>query len=323
VGVSAAAYAAAYYFKGTELRINKVDAVDIDQTTNLVRGSSWLTLFSPQNRDYDLGFAPVAPDAEPSADPVVAMDGSRSANVEVLSSWFGPPESSSAGGIGFGGYQYEPISEPEELRGVRVNIWSTKSFSGRWTGSINAPLLESDLTPDGPDRLRGTVTNVGRRPMKGVAVFFGRYVYPLPDIAPGASVSLGEAQALAAYLDGLDRGSGRNAVSYNYYNGQPRSAVPAATGDEASGERPDLVRSMMFHGGNGARGAEMPNLALRSLDLSGQLELRRPMVVAQVEGPAAKLRLGGNGSVPKMTQTTIVRVILPLKTDPAAGAARP
>ena len=32
-----------------------------------------------------------------------------------------------------------PMSEPEELQGVRVPIWSTKSFSGRWSGPADAP----------------------------------------------------------------------------------------------------------------------------------------------------------------------------------------
>ena len=35
--VSGLAYAAAYYFKGTDLRINKVDVVDIDQSTGQMR----------------------------------------------------------------------------------------------------------------------------------------------------------------------------------------------------------------------------------------------------------------------------------------------
>jgi hypothetical protein len=36
------------------------------------------------------------------------------------------------------------------------------------------------------------------------------------------------------------------------------------------------------------------------------------MLVAEVDGPLALLRLAGNGAPPKMAQTTLVRVILPL-----------
>ncbi len=59
--VSALAYIAAYRLKGTELKIVKLDVVDVDQADGLVRGSSWMTLFSPQNRDYDLTVTPRGP----------------------------------------------------------------------------------------------------------------------------------------------------------------------------------------------------------------------------------------------------------------------
>jgi hypothetical protein len=261
--VSGAAYAAAYYFKGTELRINKVDTLDIDQTTGLVRGWSWLTLFSPQNRYYDVGFAPIPPETTAPANPLVSFQARPNANVEVISSWFGPPELNSAGGGGMafgGGYEYEPLNEPTELRGVRVNIWSTKSFSGRWSGSVASPLLESDLKPEGPDRLRGTITNLGQRPMKSAALFFGRYVYQLPEMGPGATVTLGEAQSLPSYMDGLNRGPTTTGQIY-YSNGRPQVQAPPTDDTGVAAERPDLVRALMFHGGFGVRAGELSSLA--------------------------------------------------------------
>ncbi len=64
VAVSALAYAGAYSVKGNSLRVNKVDALDYDQTTGAVRGSSWLTVFSPQNRDYDVSMTPLGPNLD-------------------------------------------------------------------------------------------------------------------------------------------------------------------------------------------------------------------------------------------------------------------
>ncbi len=325
ITVSAVAYAAAYYFKGTELRINKVDAIDVDQTTGSVRGWSWLTLFSPQNRDYGVGFAPVPPDAVAPADPLAAADAAKKAgvNVNVLTSWFGAPDMGGYGGggagVGFGGgYDYAPLSMPEELKGVRVNIWSTKSFTGRWTAPMDAPLLESDLAADGPDRLKGTVTNIGARTMKNSVMFFGRYVYPMNEIAPGATVTLGEAQSLVGYMDGLNRGGGPGRAVYANYGRQQYQA----TGDDAGAidDRPDLVRTLMFHRGLGEKATSMPSVAFRSIDLTDQLEMRRPMLVAEFDGPAAQLRLSGHGGAPKMAQTTVVRVILALKSAEAPAA---
>ena len=45
--VSLVAYYAAYVLKGNDLLVNKVDLVDIDQEAGIVRGNTWMSLFSP------------------------------------------------------------------------------------------------------------------------------------------------------------------------------------------------------------------------------------------------------------------------------------
>ncbi len=317
--VSGLAYAAAYYFKGTDLRINKVDAVDLDQTTGLVRGTTWLTLFSPQNRDYNVGIAPLSPDADPPSSPIAPADLPASANSQAITSWFGSPDNPGNGGglsLGMGGYDYAPMDEPESLQGVRVAIWSTKTFASRWSGSSGTPMLETDLVPDGPDRVRGTVTNVSKRPLRDAVLFFGRYAYLLKDIAPGATAVLGEGQTLASYMDGVTRGAMNNQAGT--MNGRPMTFTAAGAGNP---ERADLVRSIMFHDGLGSKAGGIPNFTLRSLDLTDHLDLRRPMLVAAVDGPAAQVRLGGTPAVPKVAQTTLLRVIVALK--PEAQPPRP
>ena len=73
LSVSLLAYFAAYRLKGNDLLVNKVDVIDVDQAAGLVRGRTLLSLFSPQNRDYDVGFVPLSPsldhDLEPLASP--------------------------------------------------------------------------------------------------------------------------------------------------------------------------------------------------------------------------------------------------------------
>src|SRR5205085_6149013 len=46
--ISAVAYFAAYYLKGKDLRINKIDVVDVDLRGGNVYGNTWFTLFSPR-----------------------------------------------------------------------------------------------------------------------------------------------------------------------------------------------------------------------------------------------------------------------------------
>ena len=50
----------AYALKGSELRVNQVDLVDFDAATGLVRGTSWVNLFSPASEAYDLSLDPRA-----------------------------------------------------------------------------------------------------------------------------------------------------------------------------------------------------------------------------------------------------------------------
>ena len=65
--VSLVAYYAAYVLKGNDLLVNKVDVVDIDQAAGLARGNTWVSLFSPQNRDYTIRTIPLPLDRDAAA----------------------------------------------------------------------------------------------------------------------------------------------------------------------------------------------------------------------------------------------------------------
>ena len=61
--VSVAAYATAYYFKGDDLRINKIDLSrdTICTAPRQAYGTTWFTLFSPRIQNYTVGLEPSAP----------------------------------------------------------------------------------------------------------------------------------------------------------------------------------------------------------------------------------------------------------------------
>src|SRR5262249_46816946 len=154
--VSVVAYFAAYAIKGNDLRINKVDLVDID----LVEGASggarsygqtWLTLFSPRIQLYTVGLEPASPDW------AVAGEAGKP-NASVLVSWLGRPDS------GFGGTDrgrsqtlfrrsYDYDTDARGLKGVPIQVWSSKSFTARWEAPLDPKHLPclADLRhpPDG------------------------------------------------------------------------------------------------------------------------------------------------------------------------------
>ncbi|MDR3620066.1 MAG: hypothetical protein P4L85_12005 [Paludisphaera borealis] len=320
VVVSLLAYYAAYRLKGDDLLVNKIDVVDVDQVSGLTRGRSWATLFSPQNRDYGIGFLPASLDAAEAVAPAVLVGPGAEPprpepGTEVVTSWFSIPENQfgAMGGanrrfsFGGGGYSYEPVNSTERLKNVRIPIWSTKTVTARWFGS-SGPLVESDLQPYGADRLAGTVVNRLGYPLEGAVLAFGKQVYTIGDIAPGQTINVQLTDD--RNLSGLLR---ENEKNYLPEQGRDR---------DLKLDRADLMLAVMFHDSEGSRTNEraLGNSTLHDLDLTGQLALQRPMLVARIKRPAARLALENAPSEPKVDQTTVLRIILPLK-HPKKGAS--
>ncbi|MGZ3387267.1 MAG: hypothetical protein ACXVB5_20470, partial [Isosphaeraceae bacterium] len=82
-----------------------------------------------------------------------------------------------------------------------------------------------------------------------------------------------------------------------------------------------LLLALMFHGSESTRGSEqsLSNVALHDLDLSAQLALDRPMLVARIKRPGAQLVLDNPPSPPRIDQTTMIRIILRLKRSSGDG----
>jgi hypothetical protein len=310
VTVSLLAYYAAYVLKGNDLLVNKVDVVDIDQAAGIARGNSWISLFSPQNRDYTIRTIPLPldQDAPPVAEASSAGQPVRPpAGTEVVTTWFSAPEDA-FGAMGNSGrrfsfagagYTYEPPSGVEWLESVRIPIWSTKCVSSRWFGP-GAHLVDSDLQPEGPDRLTGIVTNRQSVPLEDAIVAFGKQVYLLGKVAPGATVRV-ELNNVRN-LSGLLKDKQHNYLSDHQWDREHRI------------DRMDLMLAAMFHDSESSLASErvLANDPLHSLDLTGQLALQRPMLVARINRPGARLALDNVPSAPKIEQLTLVRIILPL-----------
>ncbi len=317
VAVSLVAYYAAYVLKGNELLVNQVDLVDVDQVDGLVRGSTWASLFSPQNRDYTIRTVPLPldHDASPSEAGTGGEPPRAAPGTNVMMSWFSSPEDqfgamgSSSRRFSFAGsgYSYQPDREVEMLDGVRIPIWSTKCVTAQWFGASMSPaLVDAELQPEGIDRLAGTVTNRLDIPLEDAILAFGKQVYLLGTMAPGATtrVELARDRSLSGYIHDM----------------QPRYLDPSYGNRDFRINRVDLMLAVMFHDSESTIGNEqmLASEPLRSLDLTGQLALQRPMLVARVKRPGCRLALENAPSPPKVDQTTLVRVILPVKkVEPA------
>ncbi len=146
---SASAYVLAHRLKGSELRLNQVDLVDLDVETQLVRGTTWSTIYSPQIETYDLALQPRPPAVPGLAEP------------EVLLSWMGQPGGGMGGPNGAAGtslftnpYRFSP--QLDAIERLPISIWSTKSLVGRWSAQATAPLTPH-LVDHGDRLLTGTL----------------------------------------------------------------------------------------------------------------------------------------------------------------------
>lgn len=305
--VSGAAYWAAYRAKGTELRVNQVDVVDVDIPAKRVRGASFVNVFSPSNRDYDVAVTPKS----------VRGDGPSPPGTETRISWFASPDMGLRGmggggrALGFGaeGYRYAPDGRAERLERVRIPIWSTKAFTARWTAPLGGdePIIESDLIPLGLDRLSGTIANRTGVALKGAVLAFNKRVYyNLGTIEPGESrqVELTQDRNLSGHLNDL-------LASY----------TTSSTRGPDQIDRYALMQAILFHESDTAGTNPLPSRPLHELDLTGQLLLDRPMLVAEVDRPLTGLDLGEGVTPDRGERTTVLRVLLPLThPDDAKGA---
>ena len=235
--VSLVAYYAAYVLKGNDLLVNKVDVVDIDQESGIARGNTWMSLFSPQNRDYIVHAIPTPLDTKDEAAPAASSGGEIArapAGTEVVMSWFSVPEDqfaamgSSSRRFSFGGsgYAYQPVGGVEFLENVRIPIWSTKCITAQWFGPAG-PLVDSDLKQVGTDRVEGTVTNRQSIPLEDAMLAYGKEVYLLGDLKPGATVrvELANHRNLSGHLK--DKAAGKYISDQPWNRDGSRSTGPS------------------------------------------------------------------------------------------------
>ena len=136
--VSVAAYATAYYVKGDDLRINKIDLVEIDlHGPGQVYGQSWFTLFSPRIQNYTIGLEPVAPEwggrwtrgrrrraGAAGDDGGAGRTGAESAAATRRACSAGPTNT--------------PTTPAACVR-VPIPVWATRTFTASWRVPLQRP----------------------------------------------------------------------------------------------------------------------------------------------------------------------------------------
>ncbi len=177
--VSAGAYGLAHWMKGERLRVNQVEIVDVDATTNRASGTVWTHFFTPRVAEYDLKLQPRFFHYDELADS------------SQLVAWLGLPGYASGGMQGAGGQPslfdrgYVFADALEAMRGVPVELWSTKTITARWSAEVSAS-IQSQLHRADEEMLQGQIVNDTGQPLDDCLVLYGPWAYFLGHLTPAA-----------------------------------------------------------------------------------------------------------------------------------------
>ncbi|MGD0653014.1 MAG: hypothetical protein ABSA16_01595 [Thermoguttaceae bacterium] len=312
VAVSGAALMLAYYMKGDRLRVNQADLVDVDAASGFVRGTTWLNVFSPRMDSFNLSLQPRLP------------DGRIDANAQSWIAWLGL-QGGALGGMNPHGanptlwpehYSFAP--DLRAMQGVPIQVWSTKSFTGRWSAST-AAFPRAELS-DEEQSLSGSITNTLGFTLKNCILVYDRWAYELGTDSGNAAHTLAPGET--AVLDQNAKRSelktlltGKKAIFGEKFH---QEITPY---DPSSAEVSYILRIMMFYKAiDGQSYTRMDNEYQTFVDLSDLLKTGRAILTA--EGPeqsgeinqgAALLRDEKPLADPANKHITLYRFVFPVK----------
>jgi hypothetical protein len=284
VAVSAAAYWAANYMKGDQLRVNQVEIVDVDLGTGTARGAVWTHFFSPQVDRYDLTLAPRFGDEEVSSPS--EPQGSSLRPPHRLVAWLGST------GYGLDGMQgrrsqtslfergYAFTPQLDSIVGLPVQEWSTKTLVGRWSAELIEP-VDAQLEQLDDNLLAGHVTNRTGVALEECLLMHGNWAYRLPDLADGATATIDDSLQPTTVKTALTN------VDAGYATGS--SSTDAARLDPATTDVDRLAMAMMFHQAMGGFAyAQTPSRYQSFVDLSHLLSGNQAVLVARAQSTGSQ-----------------------------------
>lgn len=293
-----------------EMRVNQVDLIDVDTTSRLVRGTTWVHTFNPVSAEYNLGLM--------ASESLVVSD--EADEPSVLLSWQGLPGEGLRGLDSEGRARIFPDTYDtvfnSSLRGSTLanypmSIASSSGFVGRWWHRIPAG-FEGDLTTDlKGERLSGAVRNPFREPLLDAAIYFQSNVYPIDrTMAAGESIRLD-----GRFPKNLEWRLTRRRVST-----ESKEVTTPWHPEEL--DIPRIVEMMMFHSAAGGRNYTQLTLDFQPyVDMSEHLKLNRAILIGRLASRPTTLHRDGKSLGQQYDQQwTYARAILPVRVEKRSGS---
>ena len=286
--------------KHDQVLVNQLEIVDLDVSTQQMRATSWIHLYSPRARTFDLSLG---------WDGLASIASSADQDLDQQLSWQGLPGSGLGGLNTRGGNAMKQSYQHRsgEIRGLPMMAASTRSLLGTATGEHQLEVT-SDLSPDSvTGTLEGTFTNPLSLAIEEGVLYYGDWAFELPSrLEPGQTV---QAANLRETMRNLESRLTQSRVAQRGRQGGGWSQVDV--------DVPRIVEMLMFHeAAGGARYTRLTHRYQPWLDMSDHLNLNRAVLVGRVAKGASRLLVGGDVIVPDQ-QWVYYRIVLPV--SPAAG----
>lgn len=305
---SAGIWSLATWWKGTSLKMNHVEVVDIDMESQLVRSTSWFHLFSPDSQRYEV-------DLQPTTLP--------SSKWNQLVSWQG------LAGSGLGGmsarqsistvptpYQVDFTDTDDttqvSLQGLPIQIWSSKTLMGRGWGSLNKTEYEP-LNERESQLIEGVLTNPTDMELTDCYVFHGRWAYFVARLPANGTARIVPGQS----AQNTEKVLKRRRVQESTDGGE--------LWDRQSTDVQRIMEVTMFHSAAGGRSyTSLSNRFQSYVDLSSHIDGDRAVLVGKVKNPPSKIQVDGQEVDEDQAQSwSYVRIIYPVqKRSPSEIAQR-
>ena len=314
---------------GTRLRATQLEIVDLDEASRLVRGKSWITVYSPRTTRSRVELTQVAPH--------LAAEGKIAATAPRVA-WVAPAENRIGGLYREGGVQltqreYRALASANDgsdsspgYADVPLQVWSTERFGGEWSGQT-PPLVESHLVSSELGRLTGTVEHRLAEPITDCLLAYSNRVYiPIlrraqgqgkSDLAPHFVWEIGGGQP-------VEQRELRSFLTQVYMKEVKRGNLKAVElldlQTPYDPKRQDLdyiIRMMTFHQASGGRDyTGMRHDVLGSFDLSSHLRLGRAVLLGRLKSAksAAEWKVGDTVLTDEAGRT-YVRIVLPVNRE--------
>jgi hypothetical protein len=279
VVVSVTAYLIAYSLKGEDLRVNKIDLVEIDLHDNRAYGTTCFALFSPRIENFTLGVEPSWPQGDvPGWFPPPGKDGTvkvhswasgkdgKATYPAVLAALTPPGRPSMRTGTpGLFTQPYDHAADGAGLERVPIPVWAVRSFSASWEVKLGdgPPPIEAALTISRSDGMPvGNIVSHLPATLRDVTLFYRghAYVFGTLDANGVATLGPGEERGVGRAFDGQRQG--QNLQQWKDGDGAFTPAKVPRLGS-SQGAFP-LMREVMFR--DLAEGPQPGNSGLRAFD---------------------------------------------------------